>query len=139
MAIDTDDHVIWPYATTDGYGIVYIDGKPRRTHVVVLERRVGPRPPGMMGCHALGCPRLCMNGRHLRWDTAAGNEADKVSDGTVVRGAKFWKTKLSEADVRSVRRRYADGELRQEIAADLGVTPSAVYAIIRGQSWSWLE
>src|SRR5664279_488788 len=52
----TDECMIWPYGRTGGptgvYGLVYIDGKPRRTHVLACEHRWGPMPePGMHAAH----------------------------------------------------------------------------------------
>lgn len=55
--------------------------KTRQVHQLVLEAFVGPKPPGMEGCHYDGNPQ---NNRieNLRWDTRAGNLADAIRHGT---------------------------------------------------------
>lgn len=56
------------------------EGKARelKTHRLVLEAFVGPRPPGMVGCHGYGGP-LDNSVGNLRWDTPAANTADRVA------------------------------------------------------------
>lgn len=68
----------------DGRMIVSLsrDGKTRlgRVSVLVLEAFVGPRPPGMQGCHWDDDP----SNNHLsnlRWGTPKQNAADRVRNG----------------------------------------------------------
>ncbi len=69
-----------------GYVMVNLsmpDGTRRHAHVhhLVLDAFVGPRPDGHYGCHRNGDPsdnRVA----NLRWDTPAGNSADKRVHGT---------------------------------------------------------
>jgi len=72
--------VLRPYQRPDGYYTVRLSGNGRLTtvkvHHLVLEAFVGPCPQGQQGCHRDGNG---LNNRldNLRWDTQAGNEADK--------------------------------------------------------------
>ena len=54
--------------------------KKIRTHILVLETFVGPRPEGMHGCHYDDNP---MNNRldNLRWDTPRANRMDEIRNG----------------------------------------------------------
>jgi hypothetical protein len=55
--------------------------RTRYVHQLVLLTWVGPRPPGMEGCH--GPAGIGDNGvANLRWDTHAANTLDSVADGT---------------------------------------------------------
>lgn len=64
-----------------GYLRVRIAGKDRYVHHLVLETFVGPRPPGMEGCHGIG--GMTDNSlENLRWDTPSNNNRDKAKHGT---------------------------------------------------------
>lgn len=136
-ALETDECVIWPYATAGNrnYGAVSIGGRRSYTHALVLERRVGPRPDGHVAAHGpCNAPR-CMNYRHLRWATHVENNADKQRDGTIMRGAACPAAKLTDDDVRVIRRRLASGETHTRIAADFKVAQSQISAINTGRQW----
>lgn len=79
VAMETDDHLLWPHSKTrSGYGRIKMAGSVVLVHQAALARRT-PRPgPDFEACHepGIGCVRLCMNYRHLRWDTHRGNMAD---------------------------------------------------------------
>jgi hypothetical protein len=92
----------------------------RTAQQLVLAAFVGPRPDQMDGCHEDGDRTNCKL-EHLRYDTCKNNNADKVRHGT-------YSTKFSEADVREIRRRRADGEtLRGRL-----ISPSPLYSGERG-------
>jgi hypothetical protein len=104
--------------------------KPRRVHHLVLEAFVGPCPEGMEGCHKNGNPadnRL----ENLRWDTHHGNMKDAIDQGRI----RSPMTKLTEDDVRNIRRRLATGERQKPIAIDYGVCVSTVGEIKCGRLW----
>jgi hypothetical protein len=68
-----------------GYRYISISGggiqRPNaKVHHLVLEAFIGPRPPGMVGCHNNDIPddnRV----ENLRWDTPAANVLDRVVSG----------------------------------------------------------
>lgn len=53
----------------------------RKVHLLVLEAFIGPRPPGMHGCHNNG-DKLDNRLTNLRWDTPGANNRDKREHGT---------------------------------------------------------
>jgi len=55
------------------------------------------------------------------------------------RGEGHPRRKLSEDDVREIRRAHRAGEALLPIAHALGVTPGAVYHAVHGRSWAWLK
>lgn len=56
-----------------------------------------------------------------------------------VRGNAVGRAKLTEVDVREIRRRCAAGERQRIIAADYGITQTHVSLIARGKTWAWLK
>lgn len=128
----------WPYALRDGYGTVVYDGRSWQVHVLTCIVWHGSRPPGMEAAHSCG-RSICWAGEHLRWDTHRSNLADRIAHGTIRRGEKNNKAKLTEAQVLEIRARYAVGGITQrELATEYGVSRPAVGYVIRRHTWHWL-
>jgi hypothetical protein len=47
-------------------------------------------------------------------------------------------SKLTEAQVLSIRGRYALGEMQKDLAKEHGVARVTVYKIVHGKSWAYL-
>lgn len=122
----------------DGYEYVFLHGKVRKIHRLVLEAFVGPCPPGMEGCHNDGNPA---NNRldNLRWDTKRSNGRDRVDHGTHFdsSGENNPRSKLKADDVVAIRRLASAENLSlTEIAGQYGVSVSAISRIVLRKSWS---
>jgi hypothetical protein len=146
MLLETDECIRWPYGhTSAGYGRIYIgtsreDNRNTTVHELACIRAHGPCPPGMQVAHNVGCPRDCFNPRHLRWDTVKGNLADRVADGTLRRGVSHPRAKLTERQVKQIRRRYAKGGITMtQLAEQYGLEKSSVRNLIRRKTWKHLE
>lgn len=142
VAIETDECVLWPYSVTlgpnGGYGRLRVGKRTRPVHQLACELHHGPRPfPKAQAAHSCR-NKNCLNPRHLRWDDAFGNQADRVKDGTAPRGEQSGLAKLTESDVRRIRRCYDCGVGPSAIAAEFGVQPSAICKIGLRRSWAWL-
>lgn len=138
---DGNECLIWPYARSGhGYGQIRIDGRLHYVHRLVCEQVNGSQPSwGQHAAHSCGNGHLgCVNPKHLRWATAAENAADKVSHGTIPRGNKHGRAKLSEGDVRTIRSLIGTA-LQKDIAAMFGVEQSSISNIRRGRNWGHLE
>lgn len=109
-----------------------------RVHRLVLEAFIGPRPEGMVGCHNDGNP-LNNAVENLRWDTPKANSADRATHGTLLLGRELHSAKLSEDDVREIRRLRAAGEQYKPIAERFGVTKQAIFHVCKRQSWAHVE
>jgi hypothetical protein len=123
-----------------GHGI-YRDENHRQTsaHRVSWMLLVGPIPEGLWVLH--DCPGgdnpRCVNPDHLFLGTPQDNLADMRSKGRQARGEKHGHAKLSEEDVRSIRRRYATGEAKQqELADEYKVGQGIISQIIHRKLWS---
>ena len=126
------------------YRIALLDREGNREdiliHRVVLLAFVGPCPKGMECCHWDGNP---MNNRldNLRWDTAKNNQADRLRHGRGVhvtnpKGEDIWWAKLTEKDVKRIRKLYASGRHNQtELSEIFGVYQTLISRIIRRKAW----
>lgn len=106
-------------------------------HRLVLEAFVGPCPEGMECAHNNGDPSD-NSLANLRWDTRKGNHADKVRHGTMVRGERSPRARLTEDNVREIFRLRRNGALLSEIAGMFSVTPANICAIVTGKTWRHL-
>ena len=112
--------------------------KSFNVHSLVLTTFVGPRPKGKEAAHTDGNTR---NARlsNLRWATPIENARDKMRHGTVAKGSKCGRSKLSEVDVLAIKRRLGRGDVGCRIASDYGVCPETVYLIKNGTNWKHLN
>lgn len=134
--IDTDDCSLYtetcanqPYAAI---------GRGLYAHTFVCLVFHGDRP-GMThqwhAAHSCGQSR-CVNPRHIRWATVRENVADKIRHGTHRRGEDMPWSKLTEDDVREIRRVYAEGGISQAALGErYGVRPSNIQLIVAGKIW----
>jgi len=102
-------------------------------HCMVLEAFVGPRPTGQYACHENGDStdnRLA----NLRWDTNAGNQADRKRHGTArYRGPHA----LTEHDVRTIRTSPQISD--DEWASRFGVSWISIKDARLGRTWAQVE
>lgn len=107
----------------------------RYVHHLVLITFVGPAPEGMEGCHGDG-DRANNRISNLRWDTRSNNHADKALHGTDHKGERHPGSKLTESDVKNLRKRRLDGLSYAALAKEFGVTTMTVYRAVKGKNWS---
>lgn len=129
-----DDCLLWPFGKTNGYGALGANGAKAQAHRFVCELAHGKPPRDGLDCaHSCG-NRACCNPRHLRWASRAENEADKKAHGTSNSGERHGLSKLTEADVRSIRS-LAGSMTQRAIAARYGVGSDQISRIINGKRW----
>lgn len=96
---------------------------------------IGPKPSDRpYVCHNNGIP-TDNRVENLRYDTQAGNCADKKKHGTHQRGERVGTAKLDEVGVRWIRTLRSEGKSFKQIAKVLGVSPSTVGNVVRGDFW----
>lgn len=103
-------------------------------HRIVAETFIGPCPAGMQCAHNDGNPSN-NHAINLRWDTIAGNAADRRKHGTQPFGEGSPNSKLTNADVTRLWDLHRSGRKGFEIAAVLGCTPANVSSILNGKTW----
>ena len=126
--------------TSNGYGwisnIGRLYGATTRAHRVSWGLYKGPVPDGLCVLHKCDV-RSCVNPAHLFLGTKADNAADMVKKGRSSRGERRFNAVLKEADVRSIRAKYAAGGITQQrLAVEFKVSQTTINKIISQKIWS---
>lgn len=120
-----------------GYGLIRMGTKQRRAHRIAWEAVNGPIPNGLGLMHSCDV-RCCVNPNHLTPGTQAENLKDMFAKqrGKIpsVRGERQGAAKLTEDDVREIRR-LAKSKTQPEIAAIFGIDRSNVSIIVLRKGW----
>lgn len=131
-----------------GYGQISTDRKPktmRVAHRLSWELHRGPIPSGLHVLH--NCPhgdnKLCVNPDHLYLGTQGDHNRDSYSKGQNpghkgAQGANNRSSRFTEADVLSMRARYAAGIRCRILAHDYQTAPSVVWMIVTRRAWKHL-
>lgn len=138
---DWDECWVWKGSVTSaGYGTFTLSTSPRVTvqpHRFSWQLAHGPIAAGYYVLHRCDNP-LCVRLSHLFIGTHADNMADMARKGRnrQPKGeANAW-AKLTDGDVREIRRLLADGGMSQQrIGQRFGIHQTAVSKIKLGQGW----
>ena len=102
-------------------------------HRLAWELANGPIPVGLHVLHRCDNPG-CVRPAHLFLGTNADNCRDKALKGRSLRGERNAKAKLTEADVREIRR-LGPTVAKAEIAQRFGITRQQVVHILSRAQW----
>lgn len=130
-----DGCLLWPFFKHNGRGYINFEGRPQPASRLMCKfAHGGPPFPHAHAAHSCGRGHDgCVNPRHLRWATAKENSADKRQHGTLRRGEQIKSAKLTEEQVRAIRR---DRRTQVEIANEYGVSRRLIGAIKGRQRWA---
>lgn len=125
-----------------GYGRIDFGGQKRVVHRIIYKLCVGHVENRIEVCH--NCPGgdnpACCNPAHLFLGTHTDNMRDSETKGRNshpgLRGERHGSAKLTEADVRDIRRRVAAGENGRVIAEEKGISRTTVSQIASRQRWA---
>lgn len=131
------------FGTGSGYRMVNIgvgeNRVPRYVHRLVLETFIGPSTKGRECCHNNG-KRSDNRLTNLRWDSRSANCKDAVKHGTQSNGEKQWMSKLTNQDVRAIRKLWSTGEYYQrELAEKYNVSVPSIGMLVNGKTWKYLK
>jgi hypothetical protein len=139
---NSDACLLWPYTRgSDGYArIRKLRGETLIQRLICFDI-YGPPPSELHeAAHTCGHGMQgCVNPRHIRWATRDANAADKVAHGTSPRGTNCGRAKLSEEDVRTIRRLRAMKVPNRVLAKRFAISPAAISNINTGVTWWWLK
>ncbi len=154
---------------SDGYGQMKIARRSVRATRVAFKIQKGFDPYPELVCHTCDTPLCCRN-EHIFKGSHADNSADAKSKGRICAGDKQWQrahpekrmygdrngartrpdrrargervntAKLTESEVREIRKLYADGsrESQASVAARYGVTQTVISHILLRMTWKHL-
>lgn len=131
---------IWLGETNHGYGRFVTSGRRIRVHRLSWLIHNGEIPNNLGVLHTCD-NRACVNPSHLFLGTCAENLADMARKGRASRGEDRPTSKLSEGQVREVRRTYASKPSRLticELAARHGVSRTLIQRIVTNRAWKHL-
>jgi len=106
----------------------------RFVHILVCEAFHGPRPDGMLATHVNG-DSMDNRADNVRWNTPKGNTEDAIRHGTLRRGEQHGQSRVTEDQVREIRRRFADGETEKSLGNEHGITERAIQFIVRREHY----
>lgn len=155
----------WPWVAAtrrDGYGVFKMDGKLQAAHRVAYKLHYEVDPGSLYVCHACDNKKCC-NPAHLWLGTAKDNSMDMAAKGRqglhkepwrASRGESHWTrkypelrpvgsanghSKVTEDDVREIRRAAAAGVSRKALEAKYGLSRSQVCVIVNRKQWSHIK
>ena len=119
-----------------GYGRLRWKERNHLTHRVAFTLAKGEIPEGLYVLHRCDNPSCC-NPDHLFLGDQFQNMADMISKGRQHNrlGSKNSCAKLTEDDVREIRRLKADGVKQVRLAERFGVSTVAISLIVLRKKW----
>lgn len=127
---------VWTGANNGvGYGKVRrpaLSAQSIYTHHYAWFLKYGKWPEYL--CHRCN-NRACCRPSHVYEGTPKSNQEDRIRDGNGNQGSKHPLAKLTETKVRKAKQLIANGRPPGKVAADLGVSPSAISSITHGRTW----
>lgn len=141
-----DECWLWEaYKLPSGYGLFQISHGEYRQHwlahrfsyVSYIDSTT--LTDGDVICHSCDNPS-CVNPDHLFKGTHQDNVNDKINKGRQLRGESVYNSKLTETDVRLIRKLLLKGDLTQtKIGTIFNVSGSVVTDIKKGRTWSHVK
>lgn len=127
-----------------GYPFVSICSKGThgcKVHSLVAEAFLGPRPTAAHQVNHKNGVKVDNHAENLEWVTSQENIRHRfdVLGHVGLRGEKAGGAKVTEVEVREIRKRRAAGERLKDIAADYGIGFANVSSIALGKNWAWLK
>lgn len=122
-----------------GHGVFSLDSEHKGTrtgaHRAAWILTYGEIPVGYVVCHRCDVP-ACINPEHLFLGTQADNIADKVSKGRQARGETHGQAKLTENQVKTIKKAIVAGYENREISKVFLVSRSLISLIRHNKIWS---
>jgi len=138
-----DPDVCWEWCGgyfPDGYGYAYFNARDKRwrAHRLAYKLAYDKDPGNLCVCHKCDNPACCRPS-HLFLGSHKDNMQDKVKKGLSLSGSKHPRAKLTEAQVKQIRKMVEQGIPQYILAKRFKVSQSTINAIIKKRNWATLE
>ena len=118
-----------------GYVLIHHKGVNRKSHRIVYRVFKGPIKKGLFVCHKCD-NRACINPEHLFLGDHDANQRDKVTKGRQASGESVGTAKLTDDNVRWIKKAYAAGGWTlKELGDKFGVAFSNISNVVNGKAW----
>ena len=126
----------WIGAKNDrGYGEFFIGRHGLYAHRVSYTWFKQEIPKSQLVCHICDV-KDCVNPDHLFTGTQCDNMQDALKKGVLQIGSRHHNSRMTESDVRTIRKMYASGKyFQKEIAKRFGVCTANICSILRRKTW----
>ena len=125
-----------------GYGRrVFYQGRRKRKEVVSrisYQLWKGEIPKGKYVCHTCDNPS-CFNPVHLWIGSLQDNHKDMMEKKRYAKGEMLPQTKITERDVKEIRKRKKSGESLKSIQKDYNLHYQTIWSISVGKTWSHVK
>ena len=132
-------YILKPCNDKDGYYLVSLCDRGKQVtrwiHRLVAAAFWGECPDGMMVNHKDG-RKQNNNRNNLEYVTHAENERHAAIMGLKARGERSPRAKLTEDDVRAIRRRCELGYTKAQLGRMYGVSDVAICYIVSRRNWA---
>ncbi len=119
----------------DGRGRFWLRGKTYKAPRIAYYITTGIDPQKCMVCHKCNNP-ICCNPKHLYLGNAKTNSLDCLFFGERVCGERQGLSKLTEVDVKLIRKLYIQTPLSQRaLAKQFNVAQNTIKQVIKYQTW----
>ena len=140
IKLKEDPSILGQNALPSGYWYVSPrrDGKNfrRYVHRLVLTAFVGPCPEGMETRHINSNDRSDNRLANLCWGTRLENAADRTRHGTVMRGNKNHRSRLTASKVILIRLLHASGTPICNLKRLFDQRPENILKIVKRETWA---
>ncbi len=110
-----------------------------RVHQLVLKTFVGPCPEGMETSH-LNSIRTDNRLSNLRWETKSQNQRRRIDNNTDLKGMKQPRSKLSDRQIRRIRKQYLKGEHTvKDLSLLYKVSSTVIQKVIKYEIWKHID
>lgn len=124
------------YCDKDGYP--KIGDKCLGAHRYSYERFKGKIPEGMLVCHSCDNPS-CVNPEHLWLGSHNDNAQDKVQKKRQAIGEKIGNAKLTEYEVKEIRKLSEEGMTQNEIGKKFNISQAVISKIVLKEAWKHVQ
>lgn len=133
---DPDECWEWQAGTAPGgYGLITKEGESEIATRVVWELKYDEKPGDLNVLHKCDNPP-CVNPSHLYLGDQSDNLFDHMEAEDRNYGEDHPGAKLTENQVKDIRRKAEEGTEREELAKEYEVTVQNISAVVRKDSWT---